>query len=63
LLRLKPAACLLTLENPASPLAQNLAQKYRLQVVNVLLVPTTGPQRPGTIQRLTQLNAALQGCL
>lgn len=63
LLRLNPAACLLTLENPASPLAQNLAQKYRLQVVNVLLVPTTSPQRPDTIQRLAQLNAALQGCL
>ncbi len=63
LLRLSPAACLLTLENPASPLAQSLAQKYRIKIVNVLLVAAFDPQRPPTIQRLDQLNAALLACL
>ncbi len=63
LLRLSPAACLLTLENPASPLAQNLAQKYSIKIVNVLLVPAINPQRPPTIQRMDQLNTALLTCL
>ncbi|MDH3633202.1 MAG: zinc ABC transporter substrate-binding protein [Gammaproteobacteria bacterium] len=58
-----PAACLLTLEYPASPLAQSLAQKYQLEIVNVLLVKTDGQQMPPTVQRLEQLNMALLGCL
>lgn len=61
-LRIKPAACLLTLESPASPLARNLAQKYQLQVVNVLTLAVTDPQSPLIIQRLDQLNAALRTC-
>ena len=62
-LRTSPAACLLTLENPASPLAQNLAQKYQLQIVNVLAIVATNSQSPLTLQRLDQLNIALRDCL
>ena len=58
-----PAACLLTLEYPASPLAQSLAQKYQLEIVNVLLVETGRPQAPLTVQRLEQLSVALLECL
>ena len=63
LLRTNPAACLLTMENPASPLAQNLAQKYQLQIVNVLTIAATNSQSPLTVQRLDQLNIALRDCL
>ena len=62
-LRKKPAACLLTMENPASPLARNLAQKYQLQVINVLTMAVADPQSPLVVQRLDQLNAALRNCL
>ncbi len=63
LLRTNPTACLLTLESPASPLAQNLAQKYQLQIVNVLAMTTTNPQLPLIVQRLDQLSVALRDCL
>jgi zinc transport system substrate-binding protein len=63
LLRTNPAACLLTLESPASPLAQNLAQKYQMQIVNVLTMTATNPQSPLIVQRLDQLNQALRDCL
>lgn len=63
LLRQKPAACLLTLESPVSAIAQNLARKYRLRIVNVTQLPVTRPQQPPTIQRLEQLNTALLGCV
>ncbi len=62
-LRLSPASCLLTLESPASPLAQSLAQKYNIKIVNVLLISAIDPQRPRPIQRLDQLNLALLACL
>ena len=58
-----PAACILTLEHPASPLAQSLAQKYQLEIVNVLLVETGRQQAPPTVQRLEQLSMALLECL
>ncbi|MBT8434490.1 MAG: metal ABC transporter substrate-binding protein [Gammaproteobacteria bacterium] len=63
LLRTKPAACLLTMESPASPLAQSLAQKYKLQIVNVLTIAVTNSQSPLIVQRLDQLNIALRDCL
>lgn len=63
LLRTNPAACLLTLESPASPLAQNLAQKYQMQIVNVLTMAATNLQSPLIVQRLDQLNVALRDCL
>jgi len=63
LLRTNPAACLLTMESPASPLAQNLARKYQLQIVNVLMMTTSTPQSPLIVQRLDQLNEALRDCL
>lgn len=63
LLRQNPATCLLTLENPASPLAQSIAQKYGIKIVNVLLVPATNKSQPHSIQRLDQLNTALLACL
>jgi zinc transport system substrate-binding protein len=63
LLFTKPAACLLTLESPASPLAQTLAQKYQLQIVNVLAMATTNPRSPLIVQRLDQLSVALRNCL
>lgn len=63
LLRANPAACLLTLESPASPLAQNLAQKYQLQIVNVLTMSITNPRSPLIVQRLDQLSMALRDCL
>lgn len=63
LLRQKPAACLLTLESPASAIARNLALKYRIRIVNVTQLPVTRPQQPLTIQRLEQLNTALRGCV
>ena len=62
-LRTNPAACLLTLESPASPLAQSLAQKYQLQIVNVLTIAATNSQSPLTLQRLDQLSMALRNCL
>lgn len=58
-----PAACILTLEHPASPLAQSLAQKYQIEIVNVLLVETDRQQAPLTVQRLEQLSMALLKCL
>ena len=63
LLASNPAACLLTLESPISPIAQNLAQKYQLKIVNVLRLQTSSQQATSILQRLEQLNLALLGCL
>ena len=63
LLAASPVACLLTMESPASPMAQNLAQKYGLKTVNVLRLQPRNPEATPILQRLDQLNAALQGCL
>ena len=62
-LDISPAACVLTMEYPASPLAQSLAQKYQLEIVNVLLVETGRQHAPLTVQRLDQLSVALLECL
>jgi len=63
LLESSPAACLVTLESPVSPLAQNLAQKYRFEIVDVLMIETNTRHPTATVQRLDQLNAALLACL
>jgi zinc transport system substrate-binding protein len=63
LLRQKPAACLLTLESPVSAIAQNLARKYHIRIVNVTQLPVTRLQQTLTIQRLEQLNTALLSCV
>ena len=58
-----PAACLLTLQTIASPLARSLAQKYDLKIVSITLEPITDPSQPLILQRLAQLTAALQRCI
>ncbi len=63
LLASSPATCLLTMESPASPMAQNLAQKYQLEIVNVLRLQTRNQQATPIVQRLEQLNLVLRGCL
>jgi zinc transport system substrate-binding protein len=63
LLRQNPPACLLTLESPVSAIAQNLARKFRIRIVNVTQQPVTRPQQPLSIQRLEQLNTALLNCV
>jgi zinc transport system substrate-binding protein len=61
-LRQQPANCLLTLESPPAQLALELAQKYRLIIINPA-TPTGGdPQIPAIIRRLQQLGAALLEC-
>ncbi|MCP4982474.1 MAG: zinc ABC transporter substrate-binding protein [Gammaproteobacteria bacterium] len=61
-LQQNPATCLLTLEDPPSPLARNLAQKYQIRIVNVALMPASKLQ-PQIIQRLEQLARALRECI
>jgi len=63
ILRQFPAACLLTLQNTASPLARSFARKYGLKIVSIPLEPVSDPAQPLILQRLAQLTAALQGCL
>ena len=61
-LRQQPASCLLTMQSPPAQLALELAQKYRLKIIN-LSAPTDGdPQTPAIIRRLQRLGAALLEC-
>lgn len=53
-----PAACLLTLEPEASPLATSLASKYRLDIVRV----NREIHANTILQRLEQLQLALETC-
>jgi zinc transport system substrate-binding protein len=62
LLRDSPAACLLTLQTTASPLARSLAQKHALKIISVVLEPINDPAQPLILRRLTQLTTALQRC-
>jgi len=62
LLRNSPAACLLTLQTTASPLARSLAQKHGLKIISIALEPISDPAQPLILQRLTQLTTALQRC-
>jgi zinc transport system substrate-binding protein len=58
-----PAACLLTLQTVASPLARSLARKHNLMIVSITLEPITDLAQPPILQRLTQLTTALQRCI
>ena len=62
-LRQKPAACLLTLESTPAPLARSLAAKYRLDIINITAISDTDPRLTAILQRLEQLEIALEICL
>lgn len=61
-LRLQPANCLLTLESPPAPLAAEIAQKYRLETIDLTKVSAQNAQTPAIIQRLQRLTEALLRC-
>jgi zinc transport system substrate-binding protein len=64
LLRQFPAACLLTLQTTASPLARSLARKHGLNIISVTLEPISDSSaQPLILRRLTRLTAALQRCM
>jgi zinc transport system substrate-binding protein len=63
ILREFPAACLLTLESTASPLARSFARKYGLTIVSLSLEPVSDPAQPLILQRLARLTAALEECI
>ena len=63
LLRQSPAACLITLQATASPLARSLAQKHGLKTISIALEPISDPAQALILQRLTRLTAALQRCI
>lgn len=61
-LREQGANCLLTLESPAAPLALELAQKYRLKIIN-LTPPVSENALPSSlVGRLQRLTDALLEC-
>ena len=62
-LRQSPAACLITLQATASPLARSLAQKHGLKIISIALEPISDPAQPLILQRLSQLTTALQRCI
>jgi zinc transport system substrate-binding protein len=61
-LRGQGANCLLTLESPPAPLALELAQKYRLEVIDLSTPSLSNGGQPAIIQRLQRLGAALLEC-
>jgi zinc transport system substrate-binding protein len=63
LLQQSPAACLLTLQTTASPLARSLAQKHGIKIISIALEPISDPDQPLILQRLTQLTSALGRCI
>jgi len=62
LLRQFPTSCLLTLESTPSPLALELAQKYRLKVLRLTPPVATEATETGIIERLQILTDALKTC-
>ncbi|MCP4334473.1 MAG: zinc ABC transporter substrate-binding protein [Gammaproteobacteria bacterium] len=62
LLRQYPTSCLLTLESSPSPLALELARKYRLNVINLTPPAAVGGTETGIIERLQILSNALKTC-
>lgn len=56
------ANCLLTLESPPPPLALELAQKYRLDIIDLSAPSQSDRGQPAIIQRLQRLGAALLEC-
>ena len=61
-LRARPAACLLTLDPAPPPLAASLAARYRLPVIAITAIEPTDPEIDAILQRLEQLNIALERC-
>jgi len=61
-LRAQKASCLLTLEATPSPLALELAQKYKLRVISLMMPPVDGSQAAPIIRRLQHFAAALGQC-
>jgi zinc transport system substrate-binding protein len=61
-LRQQSANCLLTLESPPAPLALELAQKYRLKIINIAAPSAQDAGTPTIIRRLQRLGAALLEC-
>lgn len=62
-LRQKPAACLLTLESTPAPLARSLADKYRLDIINITAITGTDPRLSAILRRLQRLEIAFETCL
>jgi len=62
-LRQKPAACLLSLESTPASLARSLAARYRLDIINVTAISGMDSQHSAILQRLEQLEIALEICL
>ncbi len=62
LLRQYPASCLLTLESSPSPLALELAHKYRLKVFKLTPPDAVNAAATGIIGRLQILSNALKAC-
>jgi len=61
-LRRQAANCLLTLDSPPAPLALEVAQKYRLRLIDLSTPPTADATQPAIIQRLQRLGSALLEC-
>lgn len=62
-LRLRPAACLLTLDPAPPPLAASLSARYGIPVIVINSIEPTDPEIDPILQRLEQLNIALERCL
>jgi len=61
-LRAQPARCLLTLESAPTPLALELARKYRLEVIPLMTAPGAGAPAGSIMGRLRRFAAALEQC-
>lgn len=61
-IRLKPVACLLTLESDPPPLAVSLVAKYRIGIVSIAGDATARPGHIAFQQRLDRLALALEAC-
>ena len=61
-LKTRPAGCLLTLDPAPPPLAVSLAARYQLPVIVITAVEPTDPGIDAILQRLEQLNIALERC-
>ena len=62
-LRTRPAACLLTVDPAPPPLAASLAARYQLPVIVITAIQPTNSEIDAILQRLEQLNIALERCL
>ncbi len=62
-LQQNPVACLITLEVTPSALAQKLALKYRLKIININPAIDTNSGGAGILRRLDRLTESLSSCL